>query len=252
VTFAVLGEVAQWYPELVKQIAQEGHNIACHGMHHVDMTLLSRQQFSEDLVQARHILEQISGGHVIGFRAPNLVVAEWLPQVLVEQEFAYDSSVCPAGRLSKLKEHSHAPRRPYRVSLNSPFRRGNSSLVEIPFPVFPLIGMPGGSAIMTRLLGWTWTSVALDSTLRSGPACYYVHPYEFNETQGLHYARLKERVFMLRTGSYMKRNLDRLLRKYEGRIITAEYYVAHYFPGRSMTSANGKGSGRGGRYGEVD
>jgi len=239
VTFAILGEVAEWYPELVKEIAQEGHPIACHGMHHQDITLLSREQFSAELAQARHILENTSGKRVIGFRAPNLVVTEWLPRVLVEQGFAYDSSVCPARNPGKFKEHSHAPRRPYQVSLNTVCRRGNSGLVEIPVSVFPIIRMPGGNAIMTRVLGWPWTSITLDSALRSGPACYYMHPYEFNPTQGLHDMHLNERLFLMRTGSYMKDNLRKLLRKYEGRIVTAEHYVANCFPRRPMTSANG-------------
>ena len=239
VTFAILGEVAQWYPELVKQIAQEGHNIACHGMHHQDITLLSRQQFSEELAQARHILEETSGKRVSGFRAPNLIVTEWLPKVLVEQGFAYDSSICPAS-LGKYKGQSHAPRRPYQVSLNSMCRRGNSGLVEIPVSVFPFLRMPGGQSIMTRILGWTWTSITLDSALRSGPACYYMHPYEFNPTQGLHNMHLNERVFLLRTGTYMKSNLKKLLRKYEGRIVTPEHFVSSYFAGRQHAWANGK------------
>jgi peptidoglycan/xylan/chitin deacetylase (PgdA/CDA1 family) len=243
VTFAILGEVAQWYPELVQQIAQEGHSIACHGMHHQDITLLSRQQFSEQLAQARQILEQISGKRVVGFRAPNLVVAEWLPEVLVEQGFAYDSSVCPARNPGKFREHSHAPRRPYQVSLNSLFRRGNSALVEIPMSVFPIIRMPGGQSIMTRIAGWPWTSITLDTALRSGPACYYMHPYEFNPTQGLRDMRFNERVFLMRTGSYMKGNLKKLLRKYGGIIVTAEEYVSRHFPRRSTTSADVTGTG---------
>ena len=240
VTFAILGEVAQWYPDLVKQIAQEGHNIACHGMHHQDITLLSRQQFSEELAQARHILEETSGKRVVGFRAPNLIVTEWLPKVLVEQGFAYDSSICPARNPSKFKGQSHAPRRPYQVSLNSMCRRGNSYLVEIPVSVFPFLRMPGGQSIMTRILGWQWTSITLDSALRSGPACYYMHPYEFNPTQGLHDMNLNERFFLLRTGTYMKSNLKKLLRKYEGRIVTPEQFVSSYFAGRRYLWANGK------------
>jgi hypothetical protein len=232
VTFTILGEVAQWYPEIVKQIAQEGHEIACHGMHHQDITLLSRQQFSEDLAQARHILEETSGKRVIGFRAPNLVITGWLPKVLIEQGFAYDSSICPASAPAKFKEHSHAPRKPYLASRNSLSRRGKSDLVEIPVSVFPILRLPGGTSISTRILGWTWTRITLDSALRSGPACYYMHPYEFNPTQGLHNMHLNERAFLLRTGTYMKGNLKKLLRKYGGRIVTAEYYVSHWFSGR--------------------
>ena len=92
---------------------------------------------------------------------------------------------------------------------------------------------------MTRIVGWPWTSITLDSALRTGPACYYMHPYEFNPTQGLRDMHFDERVFLVRTGSYMKGNLERLLRKYRGRIVTAEDYVSHWLPKRSMTPASG-------------
>src|SRR5688500_5597925 len=36
VTFFVLGEIALWYPDLVREIAARGHEIASHGMRHVD------------------------------------------------------------------------------------------------------------------------------------------------------------------------------------------------------------------------
>jgi hypothetical protein len=54
---------------------------------------------------------------------------------------------------------------------------------------------------------------------------------------------LNERVFLLRTGIYMKTNLKKLLRKYKGRIVTAEHYVANCFPRRPVTSANGMTGG---------
>lgn len=243
VTFAILGEVAEWYPDLVRRIGQEGHSIACHGMHHVDATLLSPEQFSQDLGRARRILEDLSGKPVIGFRAPNLIITDWLPRVLVEQGFAYDSSICPARNPSKFKAHSRAPRMPYRVSLNSLSRRGNSSLVEIPMSVFPILRMPGGTSIYTRILGWDWTRISIDSALRVGAACYYVHPYEFNPTQGLRSMRLNERLFLMRTGSYMRTNLRKILERYRGRIVTAEYYVSHLFPRRSKTLASGTVTG---------
>jgi hypothetical protein len=205
-------------------------------MHHVDATLLTPRQFSEDLARARHTLEDLSAKPVIGFRAPNLIITDWLPKVLVEQGFAYDSSICPARNPGKFKEHSHAPRTPYHVSLNSLARRGNASLIEIPMSVFPLLRMPGGTSITTRILGWRWTSISIDNALRSGPACYYMHPYEFNATQGLRDVRLNERLFLLRTGTFMKANLKKLLRRYEGRIVTAEYFISNCFPKRAAAT----------------
>lgn len=237
-TFAILGEIAQWYPDLVKQIAQEGHEIACHGMHHRDITLTSYEQFSEELTRARRILEELCGKRVVGFRAPNLVITEWLPRVLVELGFVYDSSICPARIPRKFKQHAGAPTSPYRVSLASLCTKGDANLVEIPVSVFPILDLPGGSSITTRILGWTWTRITLDSALRSGAACYYMHPYEFNPPPKLKSMSLQSRVFMRRTGPYMREVLDRLLRTYAGRIVTAEYYASHCFPQTTTMEAH--------------
>jgi len=126
-TFFVLGEVAQWYPDLVKEIASQGHEIACHGMHHRDLTLYSPEQFSKELIQSRQILEKLSGRPVIGFRVPNLLITEWLPKILIKQGFTYDSSVCPGREIQgKYKGQTGAPKNPYRADENSLLLRGES------------------------------------------------------------------------------------------------------------------------------
>lgn len=60
-TFFILGETAKWYPNLVKSIARDGHEIACHGMHHQDMTTTTRWRFAKELQESRRILERLYG-----------------------------------------------------------------------------------------------------------------------------------------------------------------------------------------------
>jgi len=229
-TFFILGEVAEWYPDLVRAIADAGHDVACHGMHHEDMTRRSREEFAESLARARGILEELSGRPVVGYRAPNLVVADWLPEVLIEQGFAYDSSVCPSRKLQgKFAGQAHAPVNPYRVDRGSLCARGNAPLVEIPIPTFPVLKWPGAVSIATRIFGWTWSRLTLDAALRTGAACYYMHPYEFAQPPRLKKPRLRERVFLRRIGPYMARALAKLLDRYRGRIVCARDYVARHF-----------------------
>ena len=115
-TFFILGEVAEWYPELVREIAAAGHEIACHGMHHTDMTTLSREAFAADLRRAKELLEKLAGRPVRGYRAPNLVVAPWLADVIRELGFTYDSSICPARSFSgKYQDMMRCPQHPYRT-----------------------------------------------------------------------------------------------------------------------------------------
>ena len=229
-TFFVLGEIAQWYPDLVIEISRQGHEIACHGMYHRDLTLTSAQEFSKELVQARKILEELTGRPVIGFRAPNLVITQWLPKVLIEQGFVYDSSVCPAREIQgKYKGQSQAPLNPYRVAKNSLCLKGKANLIEIPIPTFPLLKLPGAVSIASRIFGWTWTRITLDNALKTGAASYYLHPYEFKESPKLENMTLYQRIFWWRTGPFMEKTFQKFLKKYRERVISAEDYISKYF-----------------------
>jgi len=228
-TFFILGEVAQYYPDLVKKIADQGHEIACHGMYHKDLTLYSPEQFLKELVQSRQILEKLAGRPVIGFRVPNLLITDWLPKMLIDQGFIYDSSVCPGREIQgKYKGQASAPKNPYRVDKNSLLLKGEANLIELPIPTFPLLKLPGAVSIATRVFGLTWTKITLDNALRTGAACYYLHPYEFNRMPKLKNISFQEKIFWRRSGNFMKNAFQKLLKKYRGRIISAEDYILKY------------------------
>lgn len=229
-TFFILGEVAEWYPELVKKIAHEGHEIACHGMHHRDLTLFSMEDFAKELAKSRQILRKLSGQKVLGFRSPNLIVTRWLGQVLIKQNFTYDSSVCPSRNVQgKNRNQVTAQTNPYRVSENSMLKKGDSSLIEIPIPTFPVLKLPGAVSIATRIFGWWWTKITLDYALKTGAACFYLHPYEFNPIPKIPHMKPRERLIFRRAGQPMTKIFEKLLKQYRGRIISAEKFVTEYF-----------------------
>lgn len=229
-TFFILGEVAQWYPELIKKIAREGHEIACHGMHHRDLTLYSKNGFIKELVKSREILKKLSGQKILGFRAPNLVVPPWLGEVLIEQKFVYDSSVCPSRNVQgKNRDQTTVSCNPYRVSKNSMLLEGKSSLIEIPIPTFPVLKLPGAVSIATRIFGWFWTKITLESALSRGAVCFYLHPYEFNKAPKIDKMKFRERLIFRRVGQPMTKFFEKILKQYRGRIISAEKFVTEYF-----------------------
>lgn len=95
-TFFVLGWVAERCPELVKELARAGHEIASHGYGHELVTTQTPEQFRQDVRKAKHILEDLTGQRVIGYRAPSFsitVTTSWALQVLAEEGHLYDSSV---------------------------------------------------------------------------------------------------------------------------------------------------------------
>jgi len=116
-TFFVLGWIAERYPDLVRRIQKEGHEIACHGYAHQLVYAQSRDEFRRDVKRAKSILEDITGEEVIGYRAPSYSItnkSQWAFEVLVEEGFKYDSSIFPIRHdFYGMRE---APRFPFVVS----------------------------------------------------------------------------------------------------------------------------------------
>ena len=216
-TFFILGEIAQWYPDLIRAVAAGGHEIACHGLHHVDMGAYTPQQFAADLARARSLLEDLGGKPVRGFRSPNLVVAPWLAGVLGELGFAYDSSVCPSLPFrGKYADMGASPQHPYRTAdrVQTP---GAGPLWELPITSMPGLRLTAGSAIATRVFGQWWSRFALAWWGRSGSVQYYLHPYEIWTDTLPGNLKPWARLMTRRRGPYLQRALDRLVTAWKPR-----------------------------------
>ena len=222
-TFFILGEIAEWYPELVREVAARGHEIACHGLRHADMNLFTPADYARDLAAAKTLLEKLAGRAVHGFRAPNLVVQPWLKQVLQQAGFDYDSSICPArGFRGKYAGMRSCPQHPYRTGATLQ-AVGTTDFWEIPITAMPWLGLPAGAAIATRFFGLTWSRSALWFWSRAGSVQYYLHPYEiWNDILpvGL---RLWPRLMTRHRGAWMQRALECIVDLYlPNRILTCE------------------------------
>lgn len=97
-TMFVLGWVAERQRSLVRRIVDSGHELASHGYAHELITVQSPQVFREDIRRAKHVLEDIGGQLVQGYRAPTFSITqetEWALPILVEEGYRYDSSIVP-------------------------------------------------------------------------------------------------------------------------------------------------------------
>lgn len=97
-TFFVLGYVAEQLPELVREVASKGHEIASKGYYHRNIRELTPEEFRDDLARSQEVLESASGQRVLGFRVadqwfepPDL----WAMKVLADEGYEYDSSIGP-------------------------------------------------------------------------------------------------------------------------------------------------------------
>lgn len=194
-TFFFTGYMAEHFPEVVRMIVADGHEVASHGYsHEVDQAfdVLPYAKQVEHLKRSKALLEDVSGQRVISFRAPALRVNADTPRALAETGFLIDSSVASQrfdmflsfGGLKKLRWLT-APRLPYRTQADNLFKKGNGPLVEVPLTalLFPYVGttmrvFPAITRLQRRFLH-------TESSRTHKPIVFDIHPNEFlNEETG--------------------------------------------------------------------
>ena len=179
-TFFVVGWVAAKCPDLVREIADRGHEVACHGHLHRCVYDMDPDTFREDTRQAKDVLEQVSGQEVLGYRAPTYSITRktlWALDVLAELGFRYDSSIFPV----------HHDLYGFPGSPRTPYIHAGLDLAELPITTLPVAGwsLPVGGGGYFRLLPYRLTRAALSRiNHREGrPFVFYVHPWELDPQQ---------------------------------------------------------------------
>ncbi len=178
-TFFTLGWLAERQPELIRKIAESGHELACHGYDHTMITKQRREEFDSDIKRSKKILEDLSGREIRGYRAPTFsitVKTQWALDLLWKNGFRYDSSIYPI-------RHDRygvpgAPRFPYVALM-----RDGRALWEFPGPTMRLCGitLPAAGGGYLRLFPYAWTRAAILAANRGGqPLNVYAHPWEFD------------------------------------------------------------------------
>lgn len=178
VTCFFLGWVAERYPQLVREAVRRKHEIGSHGYSHQLLYRMTREEFREDALFSRVLLEDISGTSVVGYRSPGFSATgatPWFFDELASAGYEYDSSVFPAN-------HGHggmpwAERRPHMVG-NLQHR-----LIEFPISVAKFAGQRccffGGGYL--RLYPYWLIRHKAHEVLKSGlPVVFYIHPREID------------------------------------------------------------------------
>lgn len=210
-TFFSLGWLAENRPDVIRRIAACGHEIACHSFSHRRVFDMTPDGFRADTRRAKHLLEDVSGTAVTGYRAPSFSItsnSQWAFEILAELGFSYDSSIFPV-------RHPNygmptAPRFPFRVNtLCGP-------IIEFPMPTlaFGRTRAPFGGGAYLRLLPYRYTRWGIDyiNTRENEPVCVYLHPWEVDSEQprmrGDLTARARHYFGLRGTETKLKRLLD--------------------------------------------
>ena len=178
-TFFTLGWIAERYPQVVRAIVAQGHELASHGYGHQRVSDLTREEFEADIRRAKAILEDLSGAEVVGYRAPSFSIDAsnlWALDSLAEAGYRYSSSIYPI-------RHDHygmpdAPRFAHRVA---------AGLIEIPATTLRILNrnLPSSGGGYFRLLPYAASRWMLRrvNAVDGQAAVFYFHPWEIDVEQ---------------------------------------------------------------------
>lgn len=223
-TFFVQGMVTEKFPYLIKAIADAGHELASHSYSHRMIYNLTQAQFRQELQRSVHLLEDITGQSVIGFRAPTFSVRDdildWYCAALREQGIIYDSSImlatvrkCYGFRNDLiLKRMAERGLDCYPMSVTSVMGKNIPVLGGGYFRIYPY-----------------WLTQWLTRGLNKTTSIFYMHPYEldtyeYREMQALIPIPRKMAVHQFAGRGSIMGKLHQLLRDYSFTSFRDTYY----------------------------
>ena len=178
-TFFTLGWIAERYPQLVRDIVAQGHELASHGYGHERASDLSEAAFRDDVDRAKKLLEDIAGTPVKGYRAPSFSIGTgnlWAFDVLARAGYRYSSSIYPIA-------HDHygmpdSPRFAYRLS---------AGILEVPVTTLRVgsRNLPSSGGGYFRLLPYALSRWMIRRVNQQDgeSAIFYFHPWEIDPGQ---------------------------------------------------------------------
>ncbi len=92
-TFFVPGYTAERYPDVIRRIVDDGHEIGHHGYLHEPLQGMTAEEEGVLVDKGLEALDRVAGVRPTGFRAPMGEMSFLTPSVLAERGFVYDSSL---------------------------------------------------------------------------------------------------------------------------------------------------------------
>lgn len=179
-TFFILGWVADRHPELVRAIADGGHEIGTHGYWHRLVYEQTPTEFAEDLARSLAAIKRAGSNiAILGYRAPAFSITKrslWALDILREQKLIYDSSIFPLSYhdrygIPDAKRFAHQHQNGLWEFPVSTLRFGQKNV--------PVAG--GGYFRIYPLLATRYAIRRLNQEQQA--AVVYLHPWEFDPEQ---------------------------------------------------------------------
>lgn len=175
-TFFIVGVVAEKYPDVVKMIAEHGHEIASHGYFHRIVYKVPKQSFIDDVSRSLDILKRTTQKEILGYRAPTWSItrnSRWAIEVIKSLGLRYDSSIYPVN--VNLLKSLQLKRFPYKIK---------DDFIEFPPSTFTLLGynFPFAGGTFLRFFSFNFIKNKITEINKMGyPAMVYFHSWEFSD-----------------------------------------------------------------------
>jgi polysaccharide deacetylase family protein (PEP-CTERM system associated) len=211
-TFFVLGPVARDYPGLMRQIADGGHEIGCHGWSHDLLYEMDYRRLFEETHRATDTIAGITGQPVVAYRAAYFSVTReslWALELLATLGYRYDSSIFPV-RNWRYGIADFAPV-PQRLDTEA------GPIYEFPLSVRRVLGrnLPASGGAYFRLYPYSLTRANIQAAERTGsPVVFYLHPWELDPDHPRIGFYWKARITHYANLGSTKRKLSRLLKEF--------------------------------------
>lgn len=182
-TFFVLGWIADRYPQLVRKLAEHGHEIASHGYSHQLIYNQSPETFRAETLRSKSLLEDITGRKVVGYRAASYSITRdslWALDILSEAGFTWDSSIFPIRH--DRYGIADSPREPYSIETAS-----GGIIREFPLTTARVFGVsiPAAGGGYFRQFPYPVFRYLFRNASGFGrrPQMFYLHPWEIDPDQ---------------------------------------------------------------------
>jgi len=181
-SFFTTADVCFKYPEIIKRMVQENHELGCHGLNHEMFWFKSYKIQLKEIQKATKIIENIVRIRPKMFRTPKFGVSTKTIKALENVGYEIDSSVMPneVTRIFKglYTVHSliRAPRIPYYPSHKDVTKEGDSTILEIPLTECPVKGITIGSGSLNKFR--IDKMIDAINLVEQGYIMFLMHPWE--------------------------------------------------------------------------
>jgi len=186
-TFFIVAEIYDWYPEIIKNIKKQGHEIGYHT--HTHLVVKNNELLEKELLLSKRFLKDFKPK---GFRAPLIYLREDAMKVLEKHGFTYSSSSYDEYIIFRYGKISEIP-----VSAIPLRKQKFSQLLPKPLTFKLLLNkFPIGGGLSISLIGSRTSRFIQKLNDESKPAILFIHPWQLYQTRNITSLKYKLNLFM--------------------------------------------------------